>query len=98
MKTKLENSSRITHHASRPVKAVALYSGGLDSTLAVLTVLRQGLEVKAVTFLNHFGCDISDKSSCKDPFLAANSGLEANFAILLINHPDRKNPSSTRST
>lgn len=62
----------MTHHTSRPVKAVALYSGGLDSTLAILTVLRQGIEVKAVTFMNHFGCDISDKSSCsKDPFSAA---------------------------
>lgn len=53
-------------------KAVALYSGGLDSTLAILTVMKQGVEVTAVTFLTHFGCDISDRSSCsKDPFSAA---------------------------
>jgi len=39
------------------VKAVALFSGGLDSTLAILSVLRQGVEVTALTFLNHFGCD-----------------------------------------
>ncbi len=53
-------------------KAVALYSGGLDSTLAVLTMLKQGVDVTAITFLNHFGCDISDKSSCsKDPFAAS---------------------------
>ncbi|MDA8431446.1 MAG: 7-cyano-7-deazaguanine synthase [Nitrospiraceae bacterium] len=53
-------------------RAVALYSGGLDSTLAVIAALRQGIEVTAVTFLNHFGCDITDKSSCsKDPFSAA---------------------------
>ncbi|MBI5196727.1 MAG: hypothetical protein HZA10_10460 [Nitrospirae bacterium] len=53
-------------------KAVALYSGGLDSTLAILAVMRQGIEVTAVTFLTHFGCDISDRSSCsKDPFSAA---------------------------
>lgn len=53
-------------------KAIALYSGGLDSTLAILVALRQGIEVTAVTFLNHFGCDISDRSSCsKDPFAAA---------------------------
>lgn len=53
-------------------KAVALYSGGLDSTLAVLVMLKQGVEVTAITFLNHFGCDISDKSSCsKDPFAAS---------------------------
>jgi tRNA U34 2-thiouridine synthase MnmA/TrmU len=53
-------------------RAVALYSGGLDSTLAILVMLKQGIEVTAITFLNHFGCDISDKSSCsKNPFSAA---------------------------
>jgi hypothetical protein len=53
-------------------KAIALLSGGLDSTLAVLVMLKQGIEVTAVTFLTHFGCDISDSSSCsKDPFPAA---------------------------
>lgn len=53
-------------------KAIALFSGGLDSTLAILTAMRQGIEVTAVTFLTHFGCDISDRSSCsKDPFSAA---------------------------
>lgn len=53
-------------------KAVALLSGGLDSTLAILAVMRQGIEVNAVTFLTHFGCDISDSSSCsRNPFPAA---------------------------
>ena len=53
-------------------KAVALLSGGLDSTLAILLVKKQGVEVTALTFLTHFGCDISDSSSCsKDPFPAA---------------------------
>ncbi|MBI5102621.1 MAG: hypothetical protein HZB33_12420 [Nitrospirae bacterium] len=62
-------------------RAVALYSGGLDSTLAVLAVMRQGIEVRAVTFLNHFGCDISDRSSCsKDPFSAA---LKFGFEVKL---------------
>jgi tRNA U34 2-thiouridine synthase MnmA/TrmU len=52
--------------------AIALFSGGLDSTLAILTILKQGIDITAVTFLTHFGCDISDKSSCsKDPFSAA---------------------------
>jgi tRNA-uridine 2-sulfurtransferase len=84
MQTKIENLSLTTHHSSQPVKAVALYSGGLDSTLAILTVLRQGIEVKAVTFLNHFGCDISDKSSCsKDPFSAAEKfGFEVKLCHL----------------
>jgi tRNA U34 2-thiouridine synthase MnmA/TrmU len=65
-------------------KAIALYSGGLDSTLAILTVLRQGIEVKAVTFLTHFGCDISDRSSCsKNPFSAAEKfGFEVKLCHL----------------
>lgn len=65
-------------------KAIALYSGGLDSTLAILVALRQGIEVTAVTFLTHFGCDISDKSSCsKDPFAAAQKfGFEVKLCHL----------------
>lgn len=65
-------------------KAIALYSGGLDSTLAILAVLRQGIEVTAVTFLTHFGCDASDKSSCsKDPFSAAEKfGFEVKLCHL----------------
>jgi tRNA U34 2-thiouridine synthase MnmA/TrmU len=45
-------------------RAIALLSGGLDSTLAVLLLRRQGIEVTAVTFLTHFGCDAGDASSC----------------------------------
>lgn len=65
-------------------RAVALYSGGLDSTLAILAVLRQGIEVKAVTFMNHFGCDVSDRSSCsKNPFAAAEKfGFEVKMSHL----------------
>ncbi len=65
-------------------KAIALYSGGLDSTLAILVAMRQGIEVTAVTFLTHFGCDISDKSSCsKDPFSAAEKfGFEVKLCHL----------------
>lgn len=65
-------------------RAVALYSGGLDSTLAIITVLRQGIEVKAVTFMNHFGCDVSDRSSCsKNPFAAAEKfGFEVKMSHL----------------
>jgi tRNA U34 2-thiouridine synthase MnmA/TrmU len=69
---------------SRPPKAVALYSGGLDSTLAILTIQQQGIEVVAVTFLTHFGCDISDRSSCsKNPFAAAEQfGFEVKLCHL----------------
>jgi tRNA-uridine 2-sulfurtransferase len=44
--------------------AVALFSGGLDSALAILLMLRQNIRVTALTFMTHFGCDISDRSSC----------------------------------
>jgi tRNA U34 2-thiouridine synthase MnmA/TrmU len=38
----------------RPVKAIAMISGGLDSTLALALVRRQGIEVKAVNFYTGF--------------------------------------------
>jgi len=43
-------------------KAVALFSGGLDSTLAILTILKQGIDVKALAFLTPFNTSISGKS------------------------------------
>ncbi len=76
-------------------KAVALYSGGLDSTLAILAVMNQGVDVTAITFLNHFGCDISDRSSCsKDPFAAS---VKFGFKVKLAHLSDKflkivKNP------
>jgi hypothetical protein len=76
-------------------KAVALYSGGLDSTLAILVMLRQDIDVTALTFLTHFGCDISDRSSCsKNPFKAAE---QFGFSIKLCHLADKfleivKNP------
>lgn len=76
-------------------EAIALFSGGLDSTLAIITMLRQGIDVTAITFLTHFGCDISDKSSCsKDPFSAAE---KFGFTVKLCHLADKfieivKNP------
>lgn len=76
-------------------KAVALYSGGLDSTLAILVMQKHGIDVTAVTFMNHFGCDISDKSSCsKDPFAAS---VKFGFQVKLSHLSDKfleivKNP------
>ncbi len=65
-------------------KAIALYSGGLDSTLAILIAMRQGIDVTAITFLAHFGCDISDRSSCsKNPFAASEKfGFEVKLCHL----------------
>ena len=49
-------------------KAIALLSGGLDSSLAILAVLKQGIEVKAVQFVTPFDIEVSDISSAlKDP-------------------------------
>jgi tRNA-specific 2-thiouridylase len=45
-------------------RAVALFSGGLDSTLSILAVLRQGVEVTALKFLTPFEHEISDRSLC----------------------------------
>ncbi|HBC47444.1 MAG TPA: hypothetical protein DCZ43_10390 [candidate division Zixibacteria bacterium] len=66
------------------VKAVALYSGGLDSTLAILQMMKYGVEVEAITFLTHFGCDATDKSSCgSDPYPAAEKfGFKVKLAHL----------------
>jgi tRNA-uridine 2-sulfurtransferase len=44
-------------------KAIALFSGGLDSTLAVLTVLKQGIGVKAIKFRTPFDCATTGKVS-----------------------------------
>ena len=53
-------------------RCIALFSGGLDSTLAVLLMLRQEIEVTALTFMTHFGCDLGDRSSCgSNPYPAA---------------------------
>ena len=42
-------------------KAIALLSGGLDSTLAIKAVLEQGIEVEAINFVTPF-CTCSPKS------------------------------------
>ena len=41
-------------------RAVALFSGGLDSTLSIIAVLRQGVKVTALKFLTPFDHDIPD--------------------------------------
>lgn len=66
---------------SRP-HAIALFSGGLDSALAVLLMRRQNVEVTALTFMTSFGCDLSDRSSCgHNPFPAAR---EFGFRVKLM--------------
>ncbi|MBF0606484.1 MAG: hypothetical protein SFH39_17795 [Candidatus Magnetobacterium sp. LHC-1] len=45
------------------VKAIVLYSGGLDSTLAAIVMVELGVEVIAVRFLTHFGCDTGENTA-----------------------------------
>lgn len=65
-------------------RAVALFSGGLDSTLAILTILSQGVEVKALNFLTQFGCYPTDRSSITKNllFLAERFGFEVKLIDL----------------
>lgn len=51
-------------------RALALYSGGLDSILAVLVVMRQGVEVTALSFLTRIGCGISDRAPARGKLIA----------------------------
>jgi tRNA U34 2-thiouridine synthase MnmA/TrmU len=63
--------------------AITLFSGGLDSALAVLLLLKQNIEVTALTFMTSFGCDLSDRSSCgHNPFPAAE---RFGFRVKLMN-------------
>ena len=48
---------------SKKAQAIALYSGGLDSGLAILLVLKQGIKVTALTFSHDFSCVDSNKSN-----------------------------------
>jgi tRNA U34 2-thiouridine synthase MnmA/TrmU len=55
------------------MKAIALLSGGLDSTLAVKVVLEQGIEVEALNFITLFCRCTAKESSC----LAAQKAAQA---------------------
>ncbi|MBQ3437480.1 MAG: 7-cyano-7-deazaguanine synthase [Fusobacterium sp.] len=39
---------------TKKIRALALFSGGLDSALAIKTILNQGIEVIALNFVSHF--------------------------------------------
>ena len=58
-------------------KAVALLSGGLDSTLAVKILQRQGIEIEAVYFQTMFGC-------CKDDARAVAYELGVKFTKIPV--------------
>lgn len=52
-----------SHNSNKHGHAIALYSGGLDSALAILLMLRQNIEVTALTFVTHFSSDLNNRSS-----------------------------------
>lgn len=59
-------------------KAVALLSGGLDSTLAILAVLRQDIAVKAIKFRTPFDPDAGHGATDSYPFSIAHKfGFQA---------------------
>jgi len=75
-------------------KAVALFSGGLDSTLAILTMLRQSVDINAIVFQTQFGCVADEALSSNDPFSVAE---KFGFGVRLCNLSDKfieivKNP------
>ncbi len=45
-------------------KAVALLSGGLDSTLATIAIAKQGIQIFGIQFLTPFGCNAEYKGHC----------------------------------
>ncbi|MBU0951372.1 MAG: hypothetical protein KKH91_00895 [Elusimicrobia bacterium] len=64
-------------------RAIVLYSGGLDSTLAVLVLKRLGVEVIAVNFTTSFGCSPQDRSSCSH----ADDSVAEKFGFTLKYYP-----------
>lgn len=55
-------------------KAVALLSGGLDSTLAIKLMLEQGIDILAVNFVSPFcTCSPRNEASCHSATLVAGS-------------------------
>lgn len=55
-------------------KAIALLSGGLDSTLAVKLILDQGIEVEALNFVTPF-CTCNRQGRCEAQYVANRFGI-----------------------
>ena len=64
----------------KKVKALALMSGGLDSTLAVKMLLDQGVEVEAINFVSPF-C-LCGKGGCGAPRVAERLGVKLKVVSL----------------
>ncbi|MFH2013244.1 MAG: hypothetical protein ABIJ37_11210 [Pseudomonadota bacterium] len=75
-------------------KAIALLSGGLDSTLAVKLILNQGIEVEAINFISPFCTCTSSNSACLESKKAAgNLGIKLKVVNIsremleMVKHP-----------
>jgi tRNA-specific 2-thiouridylase len=76
-------------------KALALFSDGLDSILAILTILKQGIDVKAIKFLTPFNCDTLVASPSSNNTFSVGENFK--FEVELYNLSDKfieilKNP------
>lgn len=76
------------------MKALALFSGGLDSTLAIKVILEQGIEVIALNFMSPFcRCDRSKGCSSAIKDMADKLGVEFNAIYMGDDYIDMiKNP------
>ena len=81
----------MTVPARRPVKAIGMMSGGLDSTLAAALLLRQGIEVLGINFYTGFcvteqhrrlGIPGRDGKACRNEALRA--GADLGFEVRLV--------------
>lgn len=64
-------------------KAIALLSGGLDSTLAVKLMLEQGIEIVALNFKSPFcNCDGKDREGCKSHAIKVAEDFEVDIKVV----------------
>jgi len=63
------------------IRAVALLSGGLDSTLAIRVIQEQGIEVEALNFVSAF-CRCTSNDSCKLEALKASEVLGVKVRVI----------------
>lgn len=64
-------------------KAIALLSGGLDSTLAVKLMLEQGIEVVALNFKSPFcNCDGKGRDGCKSHAIKVAEDFEVDIKVV----------------